>query len=48
MLYTHMSDKIKYFFETAKKKKEGEKYGDAKGCGEGFRTDSMNCFQSFE
>ena len=23
---------IKYFFETAKKKKEGEKYGDAERC----------------
>ena len=33
MFYTHMSNKIKYFFGTAKKKKEGEKYGDAKGCG---------------
>ena len=39
---------IKYFFETAKKKKEGGKYGDAERCGEGFRTDSRNCFQSFE
>ena len=43
-----MSDKIKYFFETAKKKKEGDNQRDAKGCGEGFRTDSRNCFQSFE
>ena len=48
MLYTHMSDKIKYFFETAKKKKEGEKYGDAKGCVECFLTDSSDGFQSFE